>query len=1064
MRPLARLALLAALVAPAGLAAQYFGQNKVQYASFDFHVLETEHFDVYYYPVERTGAYDVARMAERSYARLSRVLRHQFRERKPIILYASHSDFQQTNTTAGEVSEGTGGFTDFLKHRNVLPLTGAYSDIEHVLQHEMVHQFQYDTWSGGKAGGGLQTLIALNPPLWFVEGMAEYMSVGPVDPNTAMWLRDAAAQGKLPTIKQLENDPNIFPYRFGQALLSYVGARWGDEAIGAILSASRTGSLEGAFRRVIGLDFVQLGDQWRDATQKLYLPQLREQRTARQIATPVLTKEQSEGTLHLAPALSPDGTRVAYYSEKDFYFVDLYLAEVPTGKVIRRLLQSTFSSNYETYRFINSSASWSPDGKHIAVAAKRGGRDEILVIDPFRNREVQRIKVDLSGVTTPSWSPDGRRLVFTGYDGGLSDLFIVDADGKNLQRLTNDRNADLHPAWSPDGSTIAFTTDRGPGTDFATLTIGNFRIATYDLASGRITVLPGMDEGKNSDPQWAPDGRSIAYISDRTGVSNVYLYDLDDRESYQLTDLFTGTQGITPLSPSLSWASQADRLAFVYYEDGKYDVYTLDNPRALKRTPYRPGQEQFALGLPGTNGRPATEAGDTAPTAQAAGSSALYRSASGDFRRADSVGVIPDSIALASAISIRALNDSMTLGLPDTSSFTERPYKIGFSPDYVARPSIGYVRDNFGNGLFGGSTILLSDMLGNHQLLFSGYVNGRVEEAQVLAAYANLSHRVNWAAGIQQEPYFFYYGSTITQAGPFENLLQTSVRRLVLRSAFGQASYPLSRFRRFEVGARAALVDDAILRLNEYYDPLSGLYTRDPSIDKESIGSTQYVQPMAALVDDNTIFGYVGPYLGHRARVEIAPTVGGWKYTQTTADLRNYARIAGPVTFATRLLYFGRSGRDADRFTVYMGYPELLRGYTYGSFRRNECLSTVDEGTVTGCAALDQLVGTSMAVLNAEVRFPVLSPNWEWLPRFVPPIEGALFFDAGVAWDANSRVVLRDRKDGESVLNVRSPLRSVGASARINLFGFLILRADYAKPLKRPGTDAFWTISLGPTF
>src|SRR5690606_40126235 len=110
----------------------------------------------------------------------------------------------------------------------------------------------------------LQTLIAVNPPLWFVEGMAEYLSAGPVDPNTAMWLRDAAAEGKLPTIRQLETDPRIFPYRFGQAIVSYIGARWGDEAIGAILAASRSGSLDGAFLRVIGLDFVQLGAQCRD--------------------------------------------------------------------------------------------------------------------------------------------------------------------------------------------------------------------------------------------------------------------------------------------------------------------------------------------------------------------------------------------------------------------------------------------------------------------------------------------------------------------------------------------------------------------------------------------------------------------------------------------------------------------------------------------------------------------------------------------------------------------------------------------------------------------------------
>src|SRR5918997_2398805 len=404
-------ALLVLLSAPGLLSAQYFGRNKVQYTNFDFKVIQTEHFDVYFYERERVAAMDAARMAERSYAKLSKVLNHEFRERKPIILYASHSDFQQTNALGGEgPSEGTGGVTDFARNRAVMPFTGSYAEFEHVLIHEMVHQFQYDTWSRGRAGAGLSTIIAINPPLWFAEGMAEYLSVGPINAETAMWLRDASLEGSLPTIEQMTLDPyKYFPYRFGHALWSYIGERWGDEAVGAILKGTLAGGIEGAFRRTIGLTLDQLSDQWRDAVQKKYLPEIGARAKARGIAGQLLTEKRSEGTLHLAPALSPDGSRVAYFSEKDFYFVDLYLADGETGKVKRRILKSGVSSNYETYRFINSQANWSPDGKFLAFAAKRGPRDEILVVDVDRNKVVERIEVMLSGVTTPSWSPDGQQ-------------------------------------------------------------------------------------------------------------------------------------------------------------------------------------------------------------------------------------------------------------------------------------------------------------------------------------------------------------------------------------------------------------------------------------------------------------------------------------------------------------------------------------------------------------------------------------------------------------------------------------------------------------------------------
>ena len=526
-----------------------------------------------------------------------RLLNHEFRERKPIILYASHSDFQQTNALGQAPGEGTGGVTDFQRNRAVMPFTGSYQEFEHVLQHEMVHQFQYDTWSRGRAGGGLSTLIAINPPLWFAEGMAEYLSVGPIDPETAMWLRDAALEGNLPTIEQMTLDPyKYFPYRFGHALWSYIGERWGDEAVGAILKATLAGGIDGAFRRTIGLTMEQLSTQWRDAVQKKYLPEIGTRTKASAVAQPLLTEKRSEGTLHLAPALSPDGSQVAYFSEKDFYFVDLYLAD-DSGQVKRRILKSGISSNYETYRFINSQANWSPDGKYLAFAAKRGARDVIVIVDVKRNKEVKRIEVKLSGITTPSWSPDGQQLVFTGYDGGLSDLFVVGRDGSGLRRLTEDKYADLHPVWSPDGRTIAFATDRGEETNFKTLAIGNMQIALYDLDTGSIDLLERMDQGKNVSPQWAPDGQSIAFVSDRNGVSNIFLYDLGEKAVYQLTDFYTGSQGITPLSPVLSWAAQADRLAFVYFEKGKYDVYTLSNPRSLKRQPYQragPGQQRPA--------------------------------------------------------------------------------------------------------------------------------------------------------------------------------------------------------------------------------------------------------------------------------------------------------------------------------------------------------------------------------------------------------------------------------------------------------------------------------------
>jgi hypothetical protein len=465
--------------------------------------------------------------------------------------------------------------------------------------------------------------------------------------------------------------------------------------------------------------------------------------------------------------------------------------------------------------------------------------------------------------------------------------------------------------------------------------------------------------------------------------------------------------------------------------------------------------------------RPATA--PAVPTPPAAAS--IYRTPGGF--RASAVPQAGDTAGAPGPVSVRELLDSAELALPDTLEFGFREYHTRFTPDYVAQPTIGYSYSNFGRGFYGGAAFSLSDILGNKSLIFAGAINGRPQEAQILAAYVNQGRRLNWATGFQQAPYYFYgpYEQTLvddpTGSGPNQWLKESvSLQRNVIREGFLETAYPFSRFSRAEFGLRLVGIEEDLLVQDNFYSPVDcGLstpcYNYEGSTETRTVGlgSTYFAQPSVALVHDKTLFAYVGPFAGRRYRLQLSPSFGEWNFLAALADVREYWYVR-PFTVALRGMLFSRFGRDADRFPVFMGTTELIRGYTYGSIVDHECL--VSQG---GCSTLDALTGSKVAVANAELRFPLF--QWlalGFLPVALPPIEGALFYDVGLAWNEGQTVKFSSSPT-DNTLFVRSPLRSWGGSLRVNALGFMILRFDYTKPLDRPAYDkAYWTVSFGPTF
>ena len=995
---------------PAG--AQYFGRNKVQYQKFDFKVLYSEHFDVYYYPEEEAAVRMATRLAERWYTRLSQLFKHDLSGRQKLILYAAHPHFQQTNTLEGEIGEGTGGVTESAKRRVILPFAGGLAETDHVLGHELVHAFQYDLaaqvdMQGRPIGPGLQAL-----PLWFIEGMAEYLSIGPVDSNTAMWVREASSRDAMPTIDRLD-DPDFFPYRYGHAFWAYVAGRWGDRVVGEMLRATGPqGDIEGAVRSVLGVDTNTLSAEWHASTRRSYAGIFELGRAPGAFGTPLVSRASGGGDLNLAPALSPDGRRVVFLSEKSLFSIDMYVADAATGKITRKIVETAGDPHFDSLQFLSSAGDWSPDNRHFVFAALSAGRPVLTIVDvDSGNRQKDRKFDGIDEIYNPAWSPDGRQIAFSGMNGGVLDLYLYTLETGALQQLTNDAYADLDPEWSPDGRELAWVTDRFSA-NLGTLTFGHYEIGAMTVASRQMRRLAGFERGGNTNPEFAADG-TLYFIGTPDGIPNVYrVRPGTGAQATRVTSVISGVSGITPLTPAMSVAAAAPRLAFTVFENDEHRIYSTDTSRIA------PAQALVAAGR--------------------------------------SAAVLPPSDRQADDVT--HLLENPILGLPEgLSDLPAEDYRAHLSLDSISQPTIGVGVDRFGAYGGGGISFMFSDVLGDHLVGANVQATSRLDETGGSLFYLNRTSRWNWGFVAEQLPYVtggFAQGRALVN-GQEAIVEQTLRERQINTAASFIVQYPFSKVQRmeFSAGGRRIGFDSQIETL--FFSANTGNLFDEHIEELPRPDALNFAETTAALVYDTSIGGATSPLLGQRYRFEVSQLAGSLNYTGLLADYRKYVMPLRPFTFAVRALHFGRygSGGEDERLpALFLGQQGLVRGYDVGSFDANECV----EVDLLSCEAFDRTLGSRIAIGSAEIRFPLLGlfSRRSFYGPF--PLEMAFFGDAGVAWSKGQKPAFAG---GD-----REFVRSAGVALRANVLGYAIAEIDYVRPFDRSRRGWIWQFSLTPGF
>lgn len=511
--------------------------------------------DLYYYPEEERLAASALQWAEASYDTLALRFGHEVSTRIPLVIYASHIDFEQTNILPFVPPEGLLGATDFLKRRVTMPFRGNLAEFRNTLRHEMVHVFQFSMISNVYHESPRTAQVGI--PLWWTEGLAEYWSAGQ-DARDEMILRDLTYTGRLPGIEQLKYYTGLLVYPLGGRLHQWLADNYGAWRVALFYrELNRYDSFEAAIQGIYGRSLKQLNEEFQYAMRQEYYPD------AATRAPPAMLGHEVV-RLAIKPALravaGADSAPEAYFASPVTGYMTIYRRRLDGRGPPHEVVVTGKGEGLESMHPFDSRMDASRPGL-LLFSARFHDRDALVIWDVDRRRLVGRYQFPgIVSILSPAWMPDHASIVFSGLaDNGMSDLYRVALPGGSLTRLTDDAYQDLDPAPAADGRRIVFTSDRTAGGEH-----GAVNVFMLDLGAQAITQLtagPWVDE----TPSWGLDGR-IYFTSSRGGMLNVWSMDTlgnGRRES----STWSGAFDAVPLASGGLIAGS--------FQNGSFNIYRL---------------------------------------------------------------------------------------------------------------------------------------------------------------------------------------------------------------------------------------------------------------------------------------------------------------------------------------------------------------------------------------------------------------------------------------------------------------------------------------------------------
>ena len=1078
MRKFSALLILLLVISALPAAAQdtYFGKNKVQYRNFEWNYIQTDHFDIHYYDDSYELADFTAKEMEKAYSIITEQLHYYVGRRIPVFIYSSHNDFQQTNIVWDMLSEGTQGFTEAFKNRIVLHFMGSYSELRHLIHHELTHAVIYDLLYGQFFKSILSSRRLFNLPLWFAEGFAEYSSNGGWTMDADMMVRDATIHSYL----QPPDYMGFLSYTEGFALVKYIADTYGIDKLSEILKRGKAlATMDKALKSSIGVTSEELFDKFSKEMKKRYWPDISMREEPADFAKQLTNHEKDGSNYNEKPVFSPTGRTLAIFSDQTGYS-EIFLISAINGKRLARLGKGERNASLESLRWYTSGMSFSPDGNNLVFVSKANGEDAVNFLKIDGKDIYLRKKFGLKSIISPAWSPDGKDIAFSALSGSSRNIFLYNLESDELTQLTDDRYDEIDVAWYPDSRRLVFSSDRPHPDDYATIDSTEFLYGSYNLHQidlGSRTITPvNVGPGQNTEPVVSPDGSKIAFVSSRNGIDNIYVYYIDSARVIGVTNSLTNAKSPT-------WSPDSKMLAFSTFYKAGYDVYLIkditpkgdngilaptdfvlgkydnkiewarnagqneiigsdgttmvDNiPREDPDFPEVGAKGRHRWGeltgdhpgdLPEDQGTEETAAADTTKDSTAVAEATADDTADTEdeeyvynapvdesvFEEIEDLASEPAEDGFAFKESVDSLNaDSLDNILPN-GKYRVRPYKTRFTPDIIAG---GLQYDSF-FGFRGQSVFVFSDYLGDHQIVIATDLVNTIDQSNIQFYYYYNKLRVDFQIGLFHTKNYYIDALDELFSDRYYGFM-------------GGMSWPRSRYTRLELSGATFFID------RKYYD--------DPGQDDRNV---RVSAATLSWIHDTVLWGITGPVNGRRYRLSLeaaAPIFGteSVDYYSLEMDYRQYIKLGRPFSLAWRAS--GGFSEGAQPKPYYLGGSTNKIGTVDVGNDVYEVENLYFSSIVTPLRGYDyyEIAGTRYAMTNLELHFPFIE---YFLMRYplqlgLSRVTGALFLDMGAAWDDDTKFKGGTWENGGHFIGVKS---GFGFGARANL-GFLVLRYDMA--------------------